>query len=157
MPRFAILRMKAPQGLHWDLLLESGAVLRAWALPQPPEPGVELAVRGLPDHRLLYLDYEGPIAGDRGSVTAWDRGNYRCLRESDTELAIEFSGGKLRGQATLRQAARHGGPMAVPPGIAGVTHSCHGCVSRAVTGEVCPTSARLTQPWHKFPPSATKR
>ncbi len=108
MPRFAILQHEGPEGLHWDLLLETGSVLRAWALPQPPAPGVELAARGLPDHRPLYLDYEGPISGGRGTVTAWDRGNYRCLRESDAELAIEFSGGKLRGGATLRR----------PPGTA---------------------------------------
>ena len=102
MPRFAILRHEGPQGLHWDLLLESGAALRTWSLPQPPEPGVEMVARALADHRLLYLDYEGPIAGDRGSVTAWDRGTYLCRRQSETELVVELSGGRVRGVATLR-------------------------------------------------------
>ena len=103
MPRFAIVRHDDPRGLHWDLLLETGAVLRTWALPQTPEPGVEMAARALPDHRLLYLDYEGPISGGRGAVSVWDRGVYRCRQQSDAELAIELSGGKVRGQATLRR------------------------------------------------------
>jgi hypothetical protein len=103
MPRFAILRHEDPRGLHWDLLLETGAVLRTWALPQAPGPGVEMTARALPDHRLLYLDYEGPISGDRGAVSAWDRGVYGCQQQSDAELAIELSGGRIRGRATLRR------------------------------------------------------
>jgi hypothetical protein len=103
MPRFAILRHEGPQGLHWDLLLESGAAARTWALPQSPAPGMEAIARALADHRLLYLDYEGPIAGQRGSVTAWDRGTYVCRRQSETELAVELCGTRVRGLATLRQ------------------------------------------------------
>jgi hypothetical protein len=102
MPRFTILRHDSPKGLHWDLLLESGAVLRAWALPRPPQPGMEMTAEALPDHRLLYLEYEGPISGDRGTVAAWDRGEYCRQRECDIELAIEFRGEKLTGRATLR-------------------------------------------------------
>ncbi len=103
MPRFAILRHEGPQGLHWDLLLESGAVLRTWALPEAPAPGVEAVARALPDHRLLYLDYEGPIAGQRGHVTACDRGTYLCRRQTQTEWAVELCGERVRGLATLRQ------------------------------------------------------
>ena len=33
------------------------------------QPGQSLLVDQLPNHRRLYLDYEGPISGDRGSVT----------------------------------------------------------------------------------------
>ncbi len=103
MLRFAILRHEDPRGLHWDLLLETGAVLRTWALPQAPAPGVEMAARALGDHRLLYLDYEGPISGERGVVSAWDRGVYRCQQQNDAELVLELSGGRVRGRATLRR------------------------------------------------------
>ena len=43
---------------------------------------VEMDAEVLPDHRLAYLDYEGPISGDRGSVTRWDRGTYDVEHQS---------------------------------------------------------------------------
>ena len=103
MPRFAVLQHDSPSGVHWDLFLESGASLRTWSLPQPPEPGADLPAKPLPDHRLLYLDYEGPISGGRGSVAAWDRGTFHLARTSESELVVEFSGEKLRGRAILRK------------------------------------------------------
>ena len=76
MPRFVILRHDHPRGVHFDFMLEAGGVLKTWALPEPPRPGVEMECEALGDHRLAYLDYEGPISGDRGSVVRWDRGEY---------------------------------------------------------------------------------
>ena len=38
------------------------------SLSEPPPVGVEIECRLLADHRLAYLDYEGPISGGRGSV-----------------------------------------------------------------------------------------
>ena len=38
-----------------------------------PAPGVEMIAEALGDHRLDYLDYEGPVSGDRGLVSRWDR------------------------------------------------------------------------------------
>ena len=52
-------------------MLEAGDVLKTWALPQPPQPGVEMECTALADHRLAYLDYEGPLSGNRGAVTRW--------------------------------------------------------------------------------------
>lgn len=101
MPRFVILRHDSPRGLHFDFLLEMGQALKTWALPQPPESGIEMTCEVLPDHRLAYLDYEGPVSGDRGSVTRWDRGTYEIQRQNDTGLVIELSGEKLIGRATL--------------------------------------------------------
>lgn len=37
---------------------------------------VDIAATPIADHRLLYLDYEGPVAGDRGIVECWDRGPF---------------------------------------------------------------------------------
>ena len=50
----------------------------------------------------LFLDYEGPIAGDRGSVTAWDRGTYLCRRQTQTEWASSFA---AEGSAAWRPSA----------------------------------------------------
>jgi hypothetical protein len=103
MPRHAILRHEHPEGVHWDLLLEFGAVLRAWALAEPPGEVAEGDARSLPDHRPLYLDYEGPISGGRGRVTRWDRGVYDLEAQSDDQWTVVLSGDVYTGRATLRR------------------------------------------------------
>ena len=103
MPRFVILRHDSPRGVHYDLMVEVGDVLKTWAMPQPPKAAVEMTCDALPDHRLAYLDYEGPIAGERGSVTRWDRGTCRIIEQSDTQWVVEFHGEKLVGPVTLKQ------------------------------------------------------
>ena len=109
MPRFAVLRHESPRGVHWDFLLEVGAVLRTWALPQPPTSGVEMICEALPDHRLAYLDYEGAVSGERGSVARWDRGTYRMDRQSEGELVFELSGEKLSGRGRLSRLGDESG------------------------------------------------
>ena len=104
MPNYAVLCHDSPRGLHWDLLLEVGDALWTWALPEPPRAGVEMTCEPLPDHRLAYLNYQGPVAGNRGTVTRWDRGTYRVRRQSATELVVELNGEKLNGRAALEQS-----------------------------------------------------
>ena len=100
MPRFALLLHDSPRGWHCDFFLEVGDVLKTWALPALPEPGVEMECDALADHRLLYLDYEGPISGDRGSVTRWDSGTYTTDR-IDRTWVVKLVGTKLCGRVTL--------------------------------------------------------
>ena len=61
MPRFVVLEHDSPCGRHWDFMLEQENALATWALPQPPDTA-EMPAEPLPDHRLAYLDYEGPIS-----------------------------------------------------------------------------------------------
>lgn len=65
--RFVILEHDHPS-LHWDLLLEVDGAAATWRLLARPEPGRPIPAERLPDHRLLYLDYEGPVSGNRGQV-----------------------------------------------------------------------------------------
>ncbi len=104
MPRFAILCHRGPRGDHFDFMLEAGDVLKTWALPHAPETGVEMECEALPDHRLAYLDYEGPISGDRGVVTRWDCGTYVVVRQNDQEWAVTLAGDRLAGHVTLRSS-----------------------------------------------------
>ena len=55
---------------HWDLMLEhpSESTLMTWALESPPEAGLQISATQIANHRLKYLEYEGPISNDRGSV-----------------------------------------------------------------------------------------
>lgn len=105
MPQFVILCHDSPGGIHFDFMLEADDVLKTWALPQTPRPGVEMDCEALGDHRLAYLDYEGPLSGERGSVARWDCGAYLLERRSDTEWVVFLEGEKATGEATLRRTA----------------------------------------------------
>jgi hypothetical protein len=104
MPRYVILQHDISGASHFDFMLETGDVLKTWSLPKPPAPGVEIDAEALPDHRLAYLDYEGPVSGDRGSVARWDRGIYDVEQESESELIVRLSGEKLIGRVSLRHS-----------------------------------------------------
>src|SRR5262249_16221435 len=102
MPRFAILTHDHPH-LHWDFLLEAGEALRAWRLDGELEIGGGASAMALPDHRLIYLDYEGPVSGGRGTVTRWDSGTYEAERWEPDEIQVTLRGERILGQITLRQ------------------------------------------------------
>lgn len=99
MPRFVILRHELPASsgrpTHWDFMLEWGTMLRTWALDEMPAVGATIAGVELADHRIEYLDYEGPISGDRGSVRRVERGTYRLIAETPDELAVRLSSERL--------------------------------------------------------------
>jgi hypothetical protein len=97
-PRFVVLRHETPtgyrEGPHWDLMLEHEGVLRTWALDHwPVENGCTTATR-LADHRLAYLDYEGPISGNRGKVARVTQGTFEWLTPSDGEFACLLQSGQ---------------------------------------------------------------
>lgn len=108
MPRYVILRHELPPGRdrpsHWDLMLEQQGTLRTWALSEPPRSAIGVLAEALPDHRIAYLDYEGPVSNDRGHVARWDAGEYQLLEETGDRLRFNFAGGKLNGPAELTRA-----------------------------------------------------
>jgi hypothetical protein len=105
MPRFVLLKHMLPadaaRGSHWDVMLESGGVLRTWALEALPAPDREVAATQLADHRLAYLDHEGPVSKNRGRVERLDRGDYTLASETADRLEIEVEGQLFKGRATL--------------------------------------------------------
>jgi hypothetical protein len=107
MPRFVVLRHElppnAPRGSHYDLMLEQEGVLRTWACEQLPAAGEPTAAERLADHRLAYLEFEGPVSGDRGSVTRVAAGTYELLAEDDTLVRVRLSGDSIRGMLTIEQ------------------------------------------------------
>jgi hypothetical protein len=125
MPRFVLLRHELPpenpRGTHFDLMLEQAGALRTWAcerIPGPaagpnwegeapaeparqePRPPIVMADQ-LPDHRLAYLDYEGPVSGNRGSVTRIDAGECGIVAETAEKLEVQLAGQVLCGLLTL--------------------------------------------------------
>jgi len=103
--RFVVLRHEMPEGAerpsHWDLLWEAGDVLRAWALDAPPQPGTTTSVLPLPDHRRVYLDYEGAVSGDRGLVTRYDAGQFRLESDEPGIVVVRLEGAKFQGEVRL--------------------------------------------------------
>jgi hypothetical protein len=102
MPRFVVLEHDHPER-HWDLMLEAGAVLRTWRLAAPPAAGESVHATPSFDHRLLYLDYEGPISGGRGRVSRWDHGTFLWETDEADRLVVRLSGGRLRGVLHLER------------------------------------------------------
>lgn len=100
MPRFAVLAHDHPFP-HWDLLLEAGESCRTWRLLEEPGPGRAVAAEPLPDHRPHYLTYEGPVGGNRGTVTRWDAGAFEWISDDGSETAVELSGARLRGACSF--------------------------------------------------------
>lgn len=108
MARFAILHHRAPQGEHWDLMLERGGVLLTWQLSRDPGDGASLPIpaRRIQNHRTRYLDYEGPVSGDRGVVIRVDRGRVEFSNITDGECSFELTGGRLCGAFSVVLVAK---------------------------------------------------
>lgn len=131
--RFVVLLHEMPLNLgretHWDLMLEkpkgsAGANvglesaqnpegLATWALESDPteerthKDGIRCL--RLQDHRTRYLDYEGPVSNNRGSVQKWATGKYRCHQWHQDEIKIELCSSKVNGVFTLTLEQRHAG------------------------------------------------
>jgi hypothetical protein len=104
MPRFVILYHEMPAGAprasHWDLMLDRGETLATWALDEPLVPEHEVAAQQLADHRRDYLDYEGPVSGNRGHVTRWDAGTFTGELSAD-KIAVALHGVRCHGTLKL--------------------------------------------------------
>jgi hypothetical protein len=112
MPRFVLLYHDCPpnyeRASHWDFMLESGDVLRTWALERLPRNwqaahsrtsvvysncpllAEDNLVTAMPlgDHRRDYLEIEGPLSGDRGTVIRVATGTYRSEQEAPGEWRV---------------------------------------------------------------------
>lgn len=106
MPRFAILEHDHPH-LHWDLLLEAGAAALTWRLAEPPRPGTRFEAERILDHRLLYLDYEGPISGNRGHVLRWDAGKLAWQVQEEERVTAFLEGTRVRGLLCLERKSEN--------------------------------------------------
>ncbi len=103
MQRFCILRHDQPFW-HWDLLLESGDHAECWRLLREPCCDEPIATQKLGPHRLLYLDYAGPVSNDRGTVARFAQGTYKILTETP-EFRIAVTGLNWAQQAYITKTS----------------------------------------------------
>jgi hypothetical protein len=106
--RFVILHHRLDHGEHWDLMLEQGEVLLTWQLLRDPtDPaGYPIPARRIGDHRKAYLDYEGPLTGDRGTVRRVDSGTVEFEENTPQYCRFMLGGNRLWGTFLLRQDAQ---------------------------------------------------
>jgi hypothetical protein len=105
--QFVLLRHERSNGVHWDLMLDTGEALATWQIHDDPAdwapvaqpPSLELT--RLPDHRRDYLDYEGPVSGGRGHVSRTDAGRYVLLERRDDCWRVQLAGSLLAGSCEL--------------------------------------------------------
>src|SRR5205814_9702276 len=74
---------------HFDVMFETseGSDLATWrAMTWPPKCGDFWQELG--QHRRAYLDYEGRVSGDRGTVTRIATGTHSLLAHSPDRFAI---------------------------------------------------------------------
>jgi hypothetical protein len=102
MPRFAVLAHDHPTP-HWDLFLESGPALRSWRLLAPLAVAAEVPAEPMADHRLLYLDYDGPVSGGRGTVIRVDAGTFEWQLDGPDRVVVLLAGTRFSGLLTVSQ------------------------------------------------------
>lgn len=103
--RFAILTHDHPFW-HWDLLLEAGEACRTWRLLSSPDSEGPIIAEAIPNHRLMYLDYEGPVTGNRGTVTRWDGGEMVWITATSTYVHVLVQGTRWPGRLSLHLTDR---------------------------------------------------
>jgi hypothetical protein len=93
----------ANRGSHYDFMLEVNSSLKAWAIEKLPTAKGPITAIELPDHRIEYLEYEGPVSDNRGTVRRVDGGLYELVAESESRLKITIDGQLLNGLIVLNR------------------------------------------------------
>lgn len=101
---FVLQFHRCDAGDHYDLMFDTGDGLATFQLPAPLEdmPPSGAVVRRLPDHRSVYLTYEGPVRGGRGTVTIAERGRYDALAAGADCWDARLRGERFNGRVQLK-------------------------------------------------------
>jgi hypothetical protein len=94
---------------HFDWMFEDREHLITFEVPRIPIPSERIPLVRLPNHRPLYLEFEGslspgPQGEDRGFVSRWAAGTY-CFMEKTTagqKLVVELNSERFSGQVVLK-------------------------------------------------------
>lgn len=89
--RYVVLRHEGIADPHFDLMFEtvSGSVLATWRSADWPIV-TPTPLQKLPDHRAFYLEYEGPIRGNRGSVRRIAAGYFELIEQNTAQFHAHF-------------------------------------------------------------------
>jgi bifunctional non-homologous end joining protein LigD len=92
--------------LHYDFRIQSGEVLRSWAVLKGPslDPRVRRLAVPVEDHAMSAGDFEGVHSGQArgtGAVIIWDEGTAEIVRDEPGHLSFMLHGRKLSGRFAL--------------------------------------------------------
>ena len=79
--------------------------LQTWALECEPVPGTTIAAVQLKNHRAWYLDNDGPLTGDRGSVHRKICGDFEWLENHVNFKLIRIRFGQRRWTVAIEQSS----------------------------------------------------
>ncbi len=104
MPIFVVQFHRATHD-HYDFRLESGGVLKSWAIPkQPPlAKGLKRLAIQVEDHAKSYAKFQGEIKEGygKGTVKIWDNGNYKLEEKTPKKIVFTLQGKRMKGKYAL--------------------------------------------------------
>jgi len=94
------------RALHYDLRLESGGVLKSWAVPKgiPMSSGERRLAVQTEDHPYDYARFEGTIPKGQygaGTVQIWDKGYFEPKLWEKEKIEVTLNGQKMKGRYIL--------------------------------------------------------
>ncbi len=92
---------------HWDWMFREGDHLATWTTAALPVGG-SVAAHRIADHRIAYLDYEGPVRGERGEVHRVDGGTFAICAWEPRRVKLDLYGTVWSGELTLQRRAGEG-------------------------------------------------
>jgi len=111
--RIFVVQEHHARRLHYDLRLESGGVLKSWAVPKGiPESAEDkrLAVE-TEDHPIEYAKFEGSIPEGQygaGTVKIWDKGSFETKVWDENKVEFTLNGERLKGRYVLVRLKKAG-------------------------------------------------
>jgi DNA ligase D-like protein (predicted 3'-phosphoesterase) len=105
-PRRFVVQLHDATTLHFDFRLQSGDVLRSWAVPKGPslDPAIRRLAVPVDDHTPAAGEFEGVHEGQSrgtGAVIIWDEGTAEVLRDEPGHISFILHGRKLAGGFAL--------------------------------------------------------
>lgn len=104
-PIFVVQEHKAKKaGLHYDVRLEEGGILKSWAVRKGmPNKGEKHLAIQTEDHPYAYKDFEGTIPEGYGAgIVAIDsQSEYKTIEKDSKKWKFEVLDGKYKGKWTL--------------------------------------------------------
>jgi hypothetical protein len=89
--RYVVLHHTGVAEPHFDFMLatDDAGPLMTWRLPRWPMEVGDVALP-LPAHRRAYLDYEGPVSGNRGEVRRVAAGQAELIEKTSVTLTVRL-------------------------------------------------------------------
>jgi DNA polymerase Ligase (LigD) len=115
--RFVILHHTGYGCEHWDLMIEHNDALLTWQLLTEPTGPASLPIRAsrLDDHRMHYLEYEGPVSQDRGTVRRIDAGTAKIEEITSSVCRFQADGSLISGLLVLLNRGDDDWTLGLPP------------------------------------------